>query len=359
MITPINLPFRAPARIRPIVILGAGGIVRDGHLPAYRLAGFPVAAIYDLDPAKARALAADFGVSSVPATLPGAIGSAPPDTVFDVAVPAFALADILEALPDGAPVLIQKPFGENLGQARTLLALCRRKRLCAAVNFQLRFAPVIMAARRLIAAGAIGELHDLEVRVTAHMPWHLWTFLVGAPRLEILYHSVHHLDLIRSFLGDPSGIYAKSVKHPSTPGLAATRSTMALDYGDTLRANVSTNHGHIFGPRHQESYVKWEGSRGALKAQLGLLLNYPHGAADTLEHCGLDPAGQPGPWQSVPVEGSWYPHAFIGTMGSLMRFANGETTELPTRVDDAFRTMALVEAAYQSSATGATPIPQA
>lgn len=357
MITPLNLPFPLPARVRPIVLLGAGGIVRDAHLPAYRLAGFPVAALYDLDAAKARALAAAFGGPPVPLTLAEAVRAAPPEAVFDVAVPAPALPEVLAALPDGAVVLIQKPFGENLDQARALLALCRRKRFTAAVNFQLRFAPGVAMARRLIAAGAIGEIHDLEIRVTVHTPWHLWTFLASAPRLEILYHSIHHLDLIRSFLGDPRGIHAKTVKHPATPRLAATRSAMALDYGDTVRANVTVNHGHNFGPRHQESYVKWEGTRGAIKAQLGLLMNYPHGAGDSLEHCALDESGRPGEWRTVPVEGSWYPHAFIGTMGSLMRFANGESPELPTRVEDACRTMALVEAAYQSSATGATPIP--
>ena len=114
-----------------------------------------------------------------------------------------------------------------------------------------------------------------------------------------------------------------------------------------------------FGRLHQESYVKWEGTRGALKAKLGLLLDYPRGEPDTLELCTLDAEGRAGPWQPVPVGGNWYPHAFIGPMAGLQRFAAGETTELPTRVDDAIRTMAVVEAAYQSSAHGTTPIPSA
>jgi predicted dehydrogenase len=175
--------------------------------------------------------------------------------------------------------------------------------------------------------------------------------------VEILYHSVHYVDLIRSFLGEPRGVYAKTVKHPKTAKLASTRTNIALDYGDTLRANITTNHGHEFGPRHQESYVKWEGTRGAIKARLGLLMNYPHGEPDALERCTLDDAGRAGPWESVPFEGSWYPHAFISTMGELMRFASGETDTLATAVDDAMKTMAVVEAAYESSARGATPIP--
>jgi predicted dehydrogenase len=338
-------------------VLGAGGIVRDAHLPAYALAGFPVAGIFDLDEAKSRALATDFGIAKVYPDLATTVREAPPGAVFDLAVPAAAIAGILEQLPDGTPVLIQKPFGEDLAQARDLLALCQRKRLQAAVNFQLRFAPYVLAARRLIEEGAIGELHDLEARVTVYMPWHLWTFLEGIPRVEILYHSIHYIDLVRSFLGEPSGVYAKTVKHPRTRNLASTRTNLILDYGEELRANITTNHGHDFGLDHQESYLKWEGTRGCLKARLGLLLNYPEGEPDALELCTLEADGTPGPWRPVPFRGSWYPHAFIGTMASLQRYANGETTELPTRVEDAIRTMAVVEAAYASSAEGATAVP--
>jgi predicted dehydrogenase len=330
--------------VRPNVLLGAGGIVRDAHLPAYRLAGFPVAGLYDRHRTQAQALAARFGVPRVYRSLAEA-------------VPASAQRELLAALPVGAPVLVQKPFGENLAQARALRALCRRRRLRAGVNFQLRYAPCILAARDLIARGVIGDLHDVEVRVTAYMPWQLWTFLERLPRVEILYHSIHYVDLIRSFLGEPCGVYAKTVRHPRTAKLASTRTNIALDYGDLLRANITTNHGHGFGPRHQESYVKWEGTRGAIKAKLGLLLDYPKGRADALEVCTLDARGRAGVWRSIPLAGRWYPHAFIGTMAAVMRFADGETADLPISVEDACKTMAVVEAAYRSSAHGAIPVP--
>ncbi|MDQ8179384.1 Gfo/Idh/MocA family oxidoreductase [Pelagicoccus sp. SDUM812005] len=347
-----------PQKPRPIVVLAAGGIVRDAHLPAYRLAGFEVAGIYDIDREKAEKLALDFGIETVYGSLEEACAQDPETVVFDVAVPAVGLKKVVAALPDGATALLQKPFGENLEEARELLALCRRKRLKAAVNFQLRYAPYIMAARDLIEKGVIGELHDLAVRVTVYMPWHLWTFLEGIPRVEILYHSVHYVDLVRSFFGEPRGVYAKTVKHPDTKKLASTRTNIALDYGQLKRANISANHGHNFGLKHQQSYVKWEGTKGAIKATLGLLMNYPDGEPDALEYCTLDEDGKPGEWQSVELQGSWYPHAFIGTMASLMRFADGETEELPTSVEDAFKTMAVVEASYISNASGGTPIPE-
>lgn len=354
---PRPLAALLPRSPRPIVVIGAGGIVRDAHLPAYRLAGFPVAGLHDIDAGRAATLAADFGIPAVYPTLAAAVSGAPADAVFDVAVPAPALPEVLAALPDGAPVLIQKPFGEDLAQARTLLALCREKRLRAAVNFQLRYAPAVLAARELIAAGEIGELHDIEVCVTVHMPWRFWTFLERSPRVEILYHSIHYLDLIRSFAGEPDGVYARTLRSPAAPRLHSTRSAMILDYGERIRATVTTNHGHDFGLRHQESYIKWEGTRGAIKTQLGLLMDYPSGVRDYLEICSSVPGVGAPEWRTLPLEGSWYPHAFVGPMSDLMRHADGEAGEPPTRVDDAARTMALVEAAYESSASGATPIP--
>ena len=42
-----------PKAARPIVLVGAGGIAHDAHLPAYKKAGFPVIAVVDKDRQKA------------------------------------------------------------------------------------------------------------------------------------------------------------------------------------------------------------------------------------------------------------------------------------------------------------------
>ena len=344
--------------------VGAGKIVRDAHLPAYRLAGFEVVAVHDLEHARAEELATAFGIGRVCATLDEAVRSAPRDAVFDVAVPARSLDAVLRALPDGAVVLIQKPFGENLEEARRLREVCREKRLLAAVNFQLRFAPSVLAARALLEQGALGEPCDVEVRVTCATPWQIWPFLRGIPRLEILYHSVHYLDLVRALFGEPRGVHCLTVQHPRMPELAATRSAIALDYGAMRRATITTNHGHDFGLQHQESYLRIEGTHGAVHARLGVNLDYPRGLPDELEVATFPGEGAAGDarnaaWSRVALSGNWFPHAFIGTMASLMRRAAGETSELPTSVEDAFRTMALVEACYRSATNGnVEPVPE-
>ncbi len=351
----VQVTPRLPISPVPILLIGAGGIVNDAHLPAYRKAGFPVAGIFDLDQAKARQTAQTFAIPTVYGSLEEMLHHAPTNAVYDVAVPATATLEILSALPDGSGVLIQKPMGENLAAARTIRDLCRAKRFKAAVNFQLRYAPFVLAARHLVDQGMIGDVHDLEVRVTVYTPWHLWKFLEQVRFAEITYHSIHYLDLMRACLGEPRGVYAKTVSHPALPKLHGTRTSIILDYGEWLRATITTNHHHAYGLRHQESYIKWEGSHGSIKATLGLLMDYPQGVPDTFEICLADNEHAP-VWQSIPIAGTWFPDAFIGTMASVMCAVEGSADDLPTSVEDAYCTMALVDAACRSSESGATPI---
>lgn len=129
-------------------MIGAGGIVNDAHLPAYRIAGFDVHSLYDLRHERAVEIAGKFGVGHVPQSLGEAVQGAPSDTVFDIAVPAHSILEVLSGLPDGCAVLIQKPMGENITQAKAILDYCHSHRLIAAVNFQLRYAPYVRLAQR-------------------------------------------------------------------------------------------------------------------------------------------------------------------------------------------------------------------
>jgi predicted dehydrogenase len=339
-----------PQNPQPIVIIGAGGIVGDAHLPAYKKAGFNVIGITNRTKARAQKLADEWNIPNVYNSVADAVAQAPAGTVYDITIMPEKFVETLEQLPDGSAVLIQKPMGDYFWQTREILEVCRRKNLVAAINCQLRFAPYVSAARYMIEQGLIGELYDMEVRVTLETPWELFPHVMVHPRLEIQYHSIHYIDLMRSFLGDPRTVMAKTLKHPAKQ-LSSSRSTILFDYGDTMHAVINTNHDHSFGPHNQESFIKWEGTKGAIKARMGLLMDYPYGVPDKFEYCIMEEGKAP-EWKEVQLEGSWFPDAFIGTMSSLMRFKNGETDVLPTSVEDVIKTMAVVESAYQSSDDG-------
>jgi predicted dehydrogenase len=344
-----------PKTPRPIVILGAGGIIRAAHLPAYVKANFPVVAVADSASGKAAELASEKGIARGFDSIEEAVRFAPADAIFDVAVPASQIMTILPRLPSGSAVLIQKPMGETLDEAKIIRDHCRQRGLVAAVNFQLRYSPNNLAAVALQQAGLLGELHDMEVQVRTYTPWKLWTFLATAPRLEILYHSIHYLDLIRSWLGNPLGVYAKTVRNPQSGMLAATKSSIILDYGDWRRVFVVTNHGHDFPAETHRSFVQWEGTKGAIRMDMGVNLDYPKGVPDTLAYAERDSSH--GQWINLPVKGNWFPDAFVGSMGALQSYVEGSTTDLPIGFESAYETMALVEAAYRSSARQAEPLP--
>jgi predicted dehydrogenase len=337
-----------PANPRPIVTFGAGSIVRDAHFPAYRKAGFPVSGLYDPDREKAGKLASEWGVKAFASMEEAA---AVEGAIFDLATPPARHAEVLRALPDGAAVLIQKPMGSDLAGATEILQLCRQKNLKAAVNFQLRFAPMMLALQNAIEQGHLGEVVDFDAWLALATPWHLWAFLKGLPRIEIAMHSIHYLDFIRQVLGNPKGVHAKTIGHPKHD-VAQTRTSAILDYGEKVRCSLSINHDHDFGRKYQACEFRICGTEGAAYVKLGVNLDYPRGEPDVLE---IYPKGGDG-WVNVPLKGAWFPDAFVGRMANLQRFVSGEDLALVSSVEDAWHTMALVEAAYESSARPATPL---
>jgi predicted dehydrogenase len=248
---------------------------------------------------------------------------------------------------------MQKPMGVDLHDARRIRDVCRRKKFTAAVNFQLRFAPMMLIVQDAIARGLLGKVVDLDFHQNIRTPWEMFPFLKKLKRCEILVHSVHHLDLCRALLGDPRGVYARTVQHPSFPQLASTRTSAILDYGQNVRCCLSINHNYEFGPQHECAEVSIQGTEGAMRVSLGLLMNYPEGKPETVQITTKDK-----PWMDIPVPGRWFPDGFVGTMSNLQRFAAGEDAKLINDYEDAYYTMALVEACYHSDAVGATPIPE-
>lgn len=342
---------RLPYTPVPIAIIGAGGIVRDAHLPAYSKANFPVMGIYDVDVDRASKLQELYPfIENVFTSLVDLIGkSHEAKVVFDLAVPASNICDILEQIPRGSAVLIQKPMGENLEEARRIFNICQKRQLVSSINFQLRFAPYILAAKHIVDLGLIGKIYDMEFKVCVNTPWHLWHFLYGKPRVEVLYHSIHYLDLIRFFIGNPVRVMASTIKHPHANKLEATRSSIILDYDQYTQARILTNHGHVYGPEHQESYFKLEGSKGAIKIKIGVSLDYPNGEPSKMEYIIVEDGKG---WQEVPLIGGWFPDAFIGPMASLQNhYQSGQQS--PTHyIEDALQTMQLVETVYRSSEVG-------
>jgi predicted dehydrogenase len=340
-----------PKNPRPVVILGAGGIVNDAHMPAYKKAGIPVIGLYDVSPDRARATASKWQIPDVYPTLADA--AKVPNAVFDVAVPPEFILELLQGLAPGSAVIVQKPMGRDLNEARKIRDLCRAKTLNMSVNFQLRFAPNMLAIRDAIAKGLLGTVTDIDMSLNLYTPWGLWPFLEKLKRGEILVHSIHYLDAIRAIAGDPLGVYARTLKHPDAPKVPHGKSSIILNYGENPRCNLSLNHCFPFGPDHTWCTFRVVGTKGAAFAKLGVNLNYPKGEPDQLQ---IITQGQR--WTNVPLAGNWFPDAFTGIFSNFHRYLAGDDKTLLTHFEDAYRTMSLVEACFISDASGGTPLPE-
>ncbi|MEM1287149.1 MAG: Gfo/Idh/MocA family oxidoreductase [Pseudomonadota bacterium] len=340
-----------PSNPKPILFVGAGGIVRDAHIPAYKKAGLPIAGVFDTDAERSNSLAADYDLPTIFQSLDEAVAANGTRVVYDIATPPNVITEILPSLPDGAATLIQKPMGSDQAQARIIRQICRDKNLKAAVNFQLRFSPMMMAVADAVSQGLLGELLEIEVHLNIFTPWSLFPFLIPMERVEIAVHSIHYLDTIRAIAGNPNGVFARSIGDPRAADFKQTRTSVILDYGDKLRGLMTINHNHPHGRKFQSAWFRFEGTEGAIKVKLGVCYDYPNGEADELWYCakGTD-------WQQIPLQGSWFIDAFMGTMRNVQRFDAGEDDRLYAGVEDAYQTMALVEACFASMKKPSEPL---
>jgi len=96
-----------------------------------------------------------------------------------------------------------------------------------------------------------------------------------------------------------------------------------------------------------------EGLNGAARITMGVNLDYPAGKPDTAEYARA--CLRLAALALRPGTGNNFPDAFMGTMGALQCFAEGSASALPSHFEDAFQTMALVEARTTQANFPASP----
>ena len=117
----LNSTIPLPSKPKKIVIIGAGGIVSDAHLPAYKKAGLEVLGIFDPQKDKATKCAEIFNIEKVYSSEDEAFLEK--DVVFDIAVPPQVLAEVVKKIPQGSVCQLQKPMGNSM-EDKTRRTLC-------------------------------------------------------------------------------------------------------------------------------------------------------------------------------------------------------------------------------------------
>jgi predicted dehydrogenase len=197
-----------------VALIGAGWAARNAHLPGFRAAGVPVAAICDLNPGPAQALARQYGIANVYSDYKEMIEREKPTSVH-VLLPNVAHREpVLFALAAGANVLCEKPLATSVAEAQEMFdaAQAARRTLMAAQSW--RFEPASRAIKRLVDAGELGEIYYAEATAMRRMGIPMWGMFHykehshGGALLDI---GVHMLDLAIWLMGNPRPLRVSSM----------------------------------------------------------------------------------------------------------------------------------------------------
>ena len=194
--------------------------------------------------------------------------------------------------------------------------------------------------------GTIGQpvLATIDMRGIPH--WMPWQAEMGWVTLRIM--SIHHLDCFRYWFGDPERVYCSlrpdpRTKFPHVDGIC----TYILEFANDLRCVAIDD--TWTGPAQEgapaDIRIEWriEGLNGLAIGNIGWCQN-PHTTPSTLRYAAKGDRDFNRPtWTE-----SWFPDAFVGTMAQLL-IALEEDTEPAISGRDNLKTMALVDAAYQSA----------
>lgn len=315
---PPRMPRRKDWRIG---CAGAGFIMRDCHLVAYRQAGFNPVAIASRSLATAQEVAARHQLPCVHADYDALLDD-PSIEILDVAVPPDAQPDLIrKAVERGRGrlkgILAQKPLALTVADARDLVTRCRDAGIALAVNQNMRYDQSVRAMKKLLDQGTLGEpvFASIDMRAVPHwMPW-----AQRLPTLSTFVMSIHHLDTFRYWLGTPDRVLASTRPDPRTQFPHRDGINLyILEYDRGPRAAAWDD--VWSGPCHEgaagDISIRWrvEGTEGLARGTIGWP-SYPARTPSTLDYSTRQ---QPNTWIAPRWSEVWFPDAFVGTMAQLL-----------------------------------------
>jgi predicted dehydrogenase len=343
-----RLPRRKDAGIGCV---GAGFIMSDCHLVAYRQAGFNLVAIAARDGARARAVAERHRIPHCHNSVEELLAD-PAVEVLDVAVPPDVQPHIIRAATAHADhirgILAQKPLALSVRQARECADRCARAGIKLAVNQNMRYDQSVRALKDVLQRGWLGEpvLGTIDMRAIPH--WMPWSERLHS--LSTFVMSIHHLDTFRYWFGTPDRVLASTRPDPRTTFPHRDGINLyILEYDSGCRAaawdDVWT------GPAREgaegDIAIRWrvEGTEGLARGTIGWP-SYPARTPSTLD---FTTKHQPGSWLQPRWQEVWFPDAFVGTMAQLLCALEEPGAEPEISGRDNLETIALCEAVYAAA----------
>jgi predicted dehydrogenase len=258
--------------------VGCGGAALDVAAAIGRTDRASLVATHDLDPARAQELAGPFG-ARVHETLDDLLADAAVEAVY-IALPHRVLAPTAErALDTGRAVLVEKPMALDRATAARLESRARDEGLALGVMFELRQTGLALAARGLVADGAIGPIACVRMRTLIDKPFGYWRSGYServpstwrARRADagggvVLMNAIHMVDVLRMVTGleltDVSGLVGTVMADPAEVEVEDTAAAVFRMSNGAIGSLVAG--AHVPGMQEGET-VEIDGALGALR----------------------------------------------------------------------------------------------
>jgi predicted dehydrogenase len=205
----------------------------------------------------------------------------PPKTHLDVARIAFAA---------GKAVQMEKPLAASMDDAKALVAAAEESGNLLIVSQNYRYRPPMIALRKLIQDGVIGDILHIQANCQEDMRlfYEATNFRYLMPHPHIIDMTIHHWDLLRFLTGqEVDTVYATSWNIPDSPYQTDAACAIMLRMADgtpVLYEGSSATH------RERTSWSSWwefEGTKGRIWTDGGV--GDPHVDVVHLHIYGQDP----------------------------------------------------------------------
>ncbi|WP_413712489.1 Gfo/Idh/MocA family protein [Rhizobium sp. Rhizsp82] len=325
------------------------GFFAVNQMHAWRdVEGAAIVAICDRDPARLKAVGDQFGIERRYADAAELFAAGGFDFV-DIATTVPSHRPLVEmAARHKVPVICQKPFALSLADAKAMVAACREAGIPLMVHENFRWQTPIQAVRRLLDSKAIGT--PFWGRFSFRSGYDVFSgqpYLAEGERFIIEDLGIHTLDIARFILGDVRTLTARTKRvNPKIKGEDVA--TILLDHESGATSVVDVSYATKLGTEpFPETLIELDGSEGTIRLSAGYRLEVTNAAGTVVS----DASPQLLSWASRP----W--HNIQESVYAIQdhwveRLKNGG--EPATSGADNLKTFALVEAAYESAATGKT-----
>jgi predicted dehydrogenase len=183
------------------------------HRPAFSLPAVQLVGVADVNAELARRRADELGCPAFTEYRALLEGSRP-DVVVVMTPHPYHAEIAIAALEAGCHVLCEKPMAVHVGEADAMIEAADRAGRLLAVSLQFRHRPEVVAAKRLVDDGALGELQRVDVlacwtratRYYRQTPWRgTWKGEGGG---VLMNQAPHNLDLACYLAGPPRRVVA-------------------------------------------------------------------------------------------------------------------------------------------------------